>query len=236
MKICIPLRLALIWSLLGVGLAPCASARQKQQSSDRLRAEYLARVQEQSTAEPQGATLGSLYSPGAALMDMAADYKARRVGDVVTLVVFENTAAQSSGDVNTQRAYQTNSAITGLPGGTSTSLVNPLFGANSSTQLKGQGATSSASNVTTTLTARVIAVLPSGVLVIEGERHVLINSQHEDVIVRGVLRPGDIAPNNSAPSTALSNLEIELKGKGVVSDAIHRPNAVIRGLQWLFSF
>jgi flagellar L-ring protein precursor FlgH len=65
---------------------------------------------------------------------------------------------------------------------------------------------------------------------------VLINSQHETVVVRGVLRPGDVGPNNTASSTSLADLEIELKGKGVITDAIHRPNAVIRGLQWLFSF
>jgi flagellar L-ring protein precursor FlgH len=177
-----------------------------------------------------------LYSPTGAFTDLSADYKARRVGDVVTLIVFENTNAKSTGDVNTQRSYQTNSAITGLPGGTSTSLVNPLFAANSATTLKGQGETSSGSNVTTTLTARVIGVLPSGSLIVEAERRVLINSQHETVVVRGVLRPGDIGPNNTATSTALADLEIELKGKGVITDAIHRPNPVIRGLQWLFSF
>ncbi len=181
-------------------------------------------------------SLGSLYSPNAAFIDISSDYKARRVGDVVTLVVYENTTAQSTGDVNTSRAYQTSSAITSLPGGTSTSLVNPLFGANSSTQLKGTGETSAGSNVTTTLTARVIGLLPSGSLIVEAERQVLINSQHETMVVRGVLRPGDVGPNNTATSTSLADLEIELKGKGVVTDAIHRPNAVIRGLQWLFSF
>ena len=58
---------------------------------------------------------------------MSSDYKAHQVGDVVTLVVLENTTAKSTGDVNTSRAYQTNSAITGLPGGTSTSLRQPFI-------------------------------------------------------------------------------------------------------------
>jgi flagellar L-ring protein precursor FlgH len=193
-------------------------------------------VQEQASLTRATGTLGSLYSPTGAFTDISSDYKARQVGDVVTLIVYENTSATSTGDVSTQRSYQINSAVTALPGGAGTSLVNPLFGANSGTQLKGTGSTSAGSNVTTTLTARVIGLLPSGSLIVEAERKVLINSQHETVVVRGVLRPGDVAPNNSAPSTALANLEIELKGKGVITDAIHRPNAVIRGLQWLFSF
>lgn len=229
------------WSvafLISVGLisARPAGATSKKQNSEQLRNEYIARVQEQAGATQASGTLGSLYSPSAAFVDISSDYKARRVGDVVTLVVLENTSAQSTGDVNTSRTYQTSSAITGLPGGTSTALLNPLFGANSSTQLKGTGETSDGSTVTTTLTARVIGLLPSGSLIVEAERRYLINSQHETMVVRGVLRPGDVGPNNTASSTALANLEIEMKGKGVVTDSIHRPNPVIRGLQWLFSF
>jgi flagellar L-ring protein precursor FlgH len=227
----------LIVGFLLVCAAPqSAFARAKNQNSDQTRSEYLARVINQASSTAPDRTLGSLYNPDAAFLDMTADYKAHHVGDVVTLVVLENTTAQSTGDVNTSRSYQTNSAITGLPGGTSTSLVNPLFGANSGTQLKGSGETSDGSNLTTTLAARVIALLPNGNLVVEAERKYLINSQHETLILRGILRPGDVGPNNTASSTSLANLEIEMKGKGVITDAIHRPNPIIRGLEWLFSF
>lgn len=213
-----------------------ALARSRNQNSDQLRAQYLSRVLAQTVSTPEAGTLGSLYNPSAAFLDMSSDYKAHQIGDVVRLIVLENTTAKSTGDVSTSRAYQTNSAITGLPGGTSTSLVNPLFAANSAKQLKGTGETSDGSNLTTTLAARVIGLLPNGFLVVEAERKYLINSQHETMILRGILRPGDVGPNNIASSTALANLEIEMKGKGVVTDAIHRPNPVIRGLEWLFSF
>ncbi|MGA8298745.1 MAG: flagellar basal body L-ring protein FlgH [Terriglobales bacterium] len=226
--------------LLGVIVCVIATqpswAKSKNQNSDQLRKEYLNRVEEQVGSMQSVTTLGSLYNPSAAFLDMSSDYKAHQVGDIVTLVVLENTSAQSTGDVNTSRSYTTSSAITGLPGGASTSAVNPLFGANSSTQLKGTGETSDGSNLTTTLAARVIALLPNGFLVVEAERKYLINSQHETMILRGILRPGDVGPNNTASSTALANLEIEMKGKGVVTDAIHRPNPIIRGLEWLFSF
>jgi flagellar L-ring protein precursor FlgH len=56
------------------------------------------------------------------------------------------------------------------------------------------------------------------------------------MLVRGVLRPGDIGPNNTAPSTSLANLEIELKGKGVVSDSIRQPNPVMRLLLRIIGF
>jgi len=217
--------------------APLAQATAKPaQDSQQLRADYVARMQQQMPNNQETATLGSLYVPNGALIDMVADYKARRLDDVVTLVVFENTSAQSTGDVQTQRATTASAAITALPGKLKTGGVNPLWGSNSSTQLNGKGETSAGSNVTTTLSARVIALLPNGNMVVEAERRVLINSQHETMVVRGVLRPGDIDQNNTAPSTALANLEIELKGKGVVSDSISRPNPIIRKLLWFLGF
>jgi flagellar L-ring protein FlgH len=165
---------------------------------------------------------------------MTADYKARHLGDIVTLLVSETTAASSTGDVNNSRAFQANSAITGLPG--VSNPANPLLGMSSAKTLKGQGETSAGSSVTATVSAHVVALLPNGSMVVEAERRILINSQHEDLIVRGVLRPGDVGPNNSAPASALANLEIELKGKGVVSDYIGRQNPIIRGLLWLLTW
>ncbi len=204
--------------------------------SQQLRQDYIARMEQGMPSTQAVPTLGSLYLPDSVFTDMASDYKARHVGDVVTLLVAETTAASSTGDVNTQRTFQASSAITGVPGQLKSGPVNPLLGMNSAKQLKGQGETSAGSNVTATVSAHVIAVLSSGNMVVEAERKILINSQHEDLIVRGVLRPGDVGPSNTAPATALANLEIELKGKGVVSDSIGRPNPIIRGLLWLLTW
>jgi flagellar L-ring protein precursor FlgH len=137
--------------------------------------------------------------------------------------------------VNNSRSFQANSAIANAPG-TSSQAANPLLGMSSSKTLKGQGETSTGSSVTATVSARVIAMLPSGSMIVEAERRILINSQHENLILRGVLRPGDVGPNNTASATSLANLEIELKGKGVVSDYIGRQNPIIRGLLWLLTW
>jgi flagellar L-ring protein precursor FlgH len=206
------------------------------QNSQQLRSEYISRMEQQTPGAAESGTLGSLYLPSGALTDMVADYKARRIDDIVNLVVFEQTTAQSTGDANSSRTFQTSSAITNLPGRAKVGGVNPLFGANSATTLAGKGETSAGSNVTTTLSARVIGLMANGNMIVEAERKVLINSQHETMLVRGVLRPGDISPTNSAPSTALANLEIELKGKGIVTDSIRRPNPMMRGLLWLIGF
>ncbi len=211
-----------------------ASSKQKQDSA-KLRSEYIARMQLQPPLA-ETTTLGSLYTANDAYTDMSSDYKARRVGDVVTLLVSETTAASSTGDVNNSRTFSANSAVTSLPGWNSSNAANPLLGMTSAKALKGQGETSAGSSVTATVSARVIGLLPDGSMIVEAERRIVINSQHEDLIVRGVLRPGDVGPNNMAPATALANLELELKGKGVVSDYIGRQNPIIRGLLWLLTW
>jgi flagellar L-ring protein precursor FlgH len=237
MKVCSGLRSVIAWSMAIVFLhgAPFLLASTKsKQDSQKLRADYIARMQQQPTTQ-ESTTLGSLYTPNGAFTDMSADYKAHRLGDIVTLLVSETTAASSTGDVNNSRAFAANSAITNLPG-TSSQAANPLLGMTSSKSLKGSGETTTGSSVTATVSAHVIALLPNGSMIVEGERRILINSQHENLIVRGVLRPGDVGPTNTASATSLANLEIELKGKGVVSDYIGRQNPLIRGLLWLLTW
>lgn len=227
---------AMALELMFLAGVPGAFAKTKFKDPEQSRADYIAKLQDSNKEHALPATAGSLWVNGGAYTDMAADYKARHVGDTIVLQVLLSTTAQSSGDVNTQRSFQSNSAITALPGKLKTGGVNPLFGAQSSSQLQGKGESSNSSNLTTNLAARVIAVLPNQNLVVEAQREVFMNNQHETMFVRGVLRPGDVGPSNTALSTSLANLEIELKGKGVISDAIDRPNVVVRLLMKLFNF
>jgi len=229
------------WGLLCAGvlvattLSPDAFARAKKAASPaQLRTDYIARLQEQEIPKSER-TVGSLWSPGD-VGDLSSDYKARKVNDTVVILVSVQTTATQSGDVNSSRAFQTSSAITGLAGDINTRGLNPLFNANSSTALKGAGATDSSTTFQTSMTAQVIAVLPSGNLVVEAQRKIFMNNQHEDVTIRGVVRPNDIGSNNTVPSAALSNLEIDMKGKGIIADSTRPPNRITRALLWLLGF
>ena len=64
-------------------------------------------------------------------------------------------------------------------------------------------------------------------LVVEARRQVMANQQHENVTLRGVVRPADIASNNSVFSYQLFDLQLEVKGKGVISDSVRQPNIVV---------
>jgi flagellar L-ring protein FlgH len=231
----IPPSLAVFLMLTSVSLPAHAKGTSKNNSPAQLRSDYIARIQEQDVPVAEH-TLGSIWSPGSRLTDLSTDYKARKVNDTVVILVSVQTTAAQNADVSSSRTFQTQSGITGLAGDINTKGLNPLFNANSSTALKGSGATDSSTNFQTSMMAQVIAVLPSGNLVVEAQRKIFMNNQHEDVTVRGVVRPDDIGPNNTVASSQLSNLEIEMKGKGIIADSTRPPNVITRALLWLFGF
>jgi len=201
---------------------------------EQLRSEYIARFQH-FTPPPDEPTVGSLWTPSSTLPGFAEDYKAAHLHDTVTILIGVQTTAAQSGTADQERAYTANSAITGIMG-RAPAATNPLIAAASATTLKGQGSTSSNTTFATTLTGEVIAVLPNGNLVVEAERQIFMNNQHENVTIRGMLRPGDIGPGNTVSSTSLSNLEIEMKGKGIISDGVRPPNLITKAVMWLFGF
>jgi flagellar L-ring protein precursor FlgH len=212
-----------------------ASAKIKAKKDDAIntRATYIQKVQQSTSSQAPDRTLGSLWSAGSPLSEIAADFKARRLNDTVIIQVVESTSAQTNGNTAQNRTLALNSAITGIAGQTP-SATNPLLTAATSQQLKGNGQVEADSQLNTSLTGQVISVLPNGNLVVEAQRAYRINSQHDTMIVRGVVRPGDIGAGNSILSTQLMNLEVELKGKGLVSDGTRGPNVLTRGLMWLF--
>src|SRR5271165_2526549 len=103
-------------ALMVTTLMLCASAipAKTKQPPQGLREAYLARVQQQPATQTDTRTLGSLWTPGAPLGQLASDYKAHGLNDTITIVVAEVTSAQSSGNLNSQRTFATESAITGL--------------------------------------------------------------------------------------------------------------------------
>lgn len=225
---------ALLGAAIVLSLATAAEAKPKKKDTPaQLRSEYIARLQEADVVAPRH-TVGSLWSAGGDLNDLSADYKARKVNDTLVIVASVQTTASQEGDVNTSRTASATTGITGLAGGVNTNGLNPIFAANTATALKGAGQTDSSTTFQTSLTAQVIAVLPSGNLVVEAQRKIFMNNQHEDIVIRGVVRPDDIGPNNTVPSAALGNLEIEMKGKGIISDATKRMNPLARAILWLF--
>jgi flagellar L-ring protein FlgH len=180
---------------------------------------------------------GSLWSGPSPFSDLGSDVRARHVDDVVTILVNESATAVSTGQTKTSRASSANSSITQLarvlP---ATGKLANLLNTNSNTSLDGEGTTSRETTLSATLTARVIDVLPNGYLVVEGTHTIDVNSEHQVVTVRGVVRPADLSTANVVQSSSVGQLEVKIDGKGVVNDAVRRPNILYRILLGLLPF
>ncbi len=196
---------------------------------------YLAKL---PVAPPTGAppTTGSLWVPGSAFAQLARDYKSYSVGDVVTILIRESTVATDSKSIDSQRGFAASSGISALAGQINTKGVASLFSPTSDQKLSGKGQSASDTQLQTRIAGQVIAVVSGGMVVLQAQRELSMNNEKQTVIVRGVARPGDIGPDNVVASTSLANLQIEVKGKGVLSDATHQPNLIVRTLLKLVGF
>jgi flagellar L-ring protein FlgH len=212
-----------------------AAARKKNATPQSPLDRYAADAAKQ--AEGQKPTGGSLWSPASQFADLGRDLKANQVNDLVTIVVTESASAVSTGASKTQRKTSTTNSVAALAGITkSTGPWTNLANTSGNMQLDGSGTTSRETTITTTMSARVTQVLPNGYMLLEGSKDVQINSEHQTVTVRGVVRPADLASDNSVPSNRLAQMEIKLNGKGVVGDAIRRPFILWRLLLGILPF
>lgn len=196
---------------------------------------YITRMQQQVPAAASG-TVGSLWMDNGRLANISSDYKAMHVGDLITVVVVQDITANSAASVSSARNFSASSGISSLPGQLKTAGVANLFSPTSAQSLTGKGQAATTSSLRTSLAGRVAAVLPSGSLVIEAERQLTMNNEKQVLLLRGMVRPGDIATNNSVTTDAIANLELELKGKGVLSEGNRPPNAIVRAILRVVGF
>jgi flagellar L-ring protein precursor FlgH len=169
--------------------------------------------------------------PGRALWinDLNSDLRARHVNDLVTIRVEESLSASGSADSNVGKS---GSASATFPGKIGTVLSKGLP-AGTDTKFKGSGGTTRTTELSAVMTARVIEVLPSGDLVVEGVREVDINGDRSVVVLSGVVRTVDIQPGNVIPSTMVGQLRIRSLSAGLVHDSLE-PGWLIKALNKVF--
>ncbi len=158
------------------------------------------------------------------MSDLVADYKAFRVGDVVTVQVNESLTGSTGANSALGNSTSIKGGITNLFGLTHylvghtnitpTSMINTSY-ASSET---GNGTMSATDTFVGNVSAVVTHVTPEGNLIIDGERRVRINGEDDLLVVSGVVRPQDINSSNQVPSSSVANLRLALTGQGQVRD------------------
>jgi flagellar L-ring protein precursor FlgH len=196
---------------------------------------YIERVRAQQAAEVR--TTGSIWSPEGRLVRLGTDAKAIRLHDVVSIVVTESLEASTDGQVKNSRASNANSGLTSLFGVLkSSNAMQNLIGMSASSGLTAQGQSTTNSSLATTFGAEVVDVLPNGMLVVQATRQLTFSQQTQLIKLRGLVRPEDVSAQNQVLSTARTDLELEVTGKGIVNDSTYRQNPVVRFLEKLLIF
>jgi len=196
---------------------------------------YIERVRAQQAAEVK--TSGSIWTAEGRLVRLGTDAKAARLHDVVSVVVVESLAASTDGQVKNARSSSASSSLSALFGALKPSNnLQSLLNQTSASGLTAQGQSTTNSSLATTFGGEVVDVLPNGMLVVQATRQLTFSQQTQLIKLRGLVRPEDVNAQNQVPSTAMTDLELEVTGKGIVTDSTYRQNPLVRLLERLLVF
>lgn len=166
---------------------------------------------------------GSLWVPGS--RQFFKDSRARDVGDIITVIVSEQASASSNAKTDASRKTDQRAGITNLLNLNRYITRNNipldatgLVGLNSDRDFQGEGKTDRKDSLSASVAAVVMQVLPNGLLVIQGQREVLVNYEKQIMTLSGIVRPEDITAGNTIPSSKIAEARIAYAGQGVVDD------------------
>lgn len=166
---------------------------------------------------------GSIWQ-AATSSSITEDFKARRKGDIITIVISETASASKEAKTDTKRGSTVNAGIPNFLGLEKAALLksnmdlSKLINASVDSQFQGAGSTSRKENLNATITARVVDVIPNGNLMIEGRRNVKVNDEDQEIVLEGIVRPRDIAADNTVNSIFVADAKIRYSGRGIISD------------------
>ena len=160
------------------------------------------------------------------------DIKAHKVGDLLTVIIFENAEASNQSAMKTEEKSE---GSTQSSGGIGPLDFIPLFSADNANDNKydGKGTNSRSGSIRARMTVEVVGERDNGDLVIQGSRIIEINSEQETMVLSGIIRRADITPENTVNSYNIANAKINYTGKGPAADG-SRPGLITRVLNWIF--
>ena len=165
------------------------------------------------------------FESGASLV---SNQKAAQVGDVVTIIISEQSTAKSTAKTEANNKSE-------IGGGPGLGFLNfiPGWELDIENKYKGDGKTSRTGNLSAEITARIVEVLFNGDYRLEGTRMVNINGERQLIEITGICRPRDIRADNTILSTYISDAQISYSGSGPINDS-SEPGIITKIVNWLF--
>ena len=209
----IELALAAATGLLVLGaLAPGQAEAKKKKPEEIFAAQYPAPV-----APPPPVATGSIFNAGDGYGALYEGWRARRVGDPLTIVLVERTAASKSASskLDSSGGFSITPPTTGPLNlfDKSDATINGSRGFN------GTGAADQANSLVGEISVTVAEVYPNGTMLVQGQKSVTLNRGEEFIRIKGLIRTADVDINNRVPSTRVADAKISYTGKGDVARA-----------------
>ncbi|MEH6651595.1 MAG: flagellar basal body L-ring protein FlgH [Motiliproteus sp.] len=196
-----------------VALTGCATPAPPQPDNP-----YFAPVPPEAMMAPE-AVNGAIFNANSSLM-LYEDTKARRVGDILTIVLTERTQASKSSEMDLEKNSNLELTQPSVMGSPVTINGNPLsFSLPGGTRtFDSKGDADQENSLTGSITATISEVLPNGVMRVRGEKWMTLTSGDEYIRISGLVRPQDVKPDNTIDSVKLADARITYSGTGEVHD------------------
>jgi flagellar L-ring protein FlgH len=180
-----------------------------------------------ATQQQNKPAVGSIFSE--AQSGYLEDTRALRVGDIVLVRINEKADAQGGATTNLSKDSKRSAGVESLLGlvpaiQKAYPNIDPksLLEMASSYDFNGEGKTQRAGTLNAVIGVRVKQELPNGDLFVEGTKVVMINYEEQHLYISGVIRPPDIAPDNSVDSALIADARVEFTGRGDIDDQVER--------------
>jgi flagellar L-ring protein precursor FlgH len=182
---------------------------------------------------------GSIYDPSRGPIGLVQDKTARRVGDLVTVIVFEEADISSEDSADSTKATNLNYELANFDLKADAFDVLPGLAANSSDSFSGSAQIDKRDTFEARVTAMVVDVLPNGNLVLNGRREIRVENQTKLIEFSGVVRKFDVTSANTVSSSMVADARISYVGSGPSTKATQRRGFgawIHDALDWLWPF
>jgi flagellar L-ring protein FlgH len=170
---------------------------------------------------------------------LVSDTRAMRAGDLLTIVVDEESSGEKSGQTKLKKESSFSGQLD-LPRATYPEWLRDIrlnlqASGSGSSNFEGTGSTARTDRATAQITARVMRVLENGNLLVEGRRVIVVHDETQTIVLSGVVRPQDITTDNTVKSAFVADAEVRIEGRGIVSER-QRPGIIMRILDFFGLF
>jgi flagellar L-ring protein precursor FlgH len=161
---------------------------------------------------------GGIYQR-ASYRPLFEDYRARHVGDTLTIQIEESLSASQSKTSKVDKSGSVEASVSALPGISTKAFTRAAASGSSSNNFEGKGSTAASNDISGSITVTVARVLANGHLVITGEKQLGVNENVDVLRFSGQVDPRNIRPGNVVSSTQVANVRLDQRGRGAQAEA-----------------